>query len=152
MELRGKRAYTREPTIGGTFKPPYGYIYLHELKIGSQMNVKLFFGLLFLGILTRLFGLRRLFLRLLALLRLLTLFLWLLLGLFLWLLGLFLWLLGLFLWLLLGLFLWLLLSLLLRLLSLLRLLVLLSVTPNHIPQSPRGVPQHPQWSHSKYPP
>ena len=130
MELRGKRAYTREPTIGGTFKPPYGYIYLHELKIGSQMNVKLFFGLLFLGILTRLFGLRRLFLRLLALLRLLTLFLWLLLGLFL----------------------WLLLSLLLRLLSLLRLLVLLSVTPNHIPQSPRGVPQHPQWSHSKYPP
>lgn len=145
MELRGKRAYTREPTIGGTFKPPYGYIYLHELKIGSQMNVKLFFGLLFLGILTRLFGLRRLFLRLLALLRLLTLFLWLLLGLFLWLLGLFL-------WLLLGLFLWLLLSLLLRLLSLLRLLVLLSVTPNHIPQSPRGVPQHPQWSHSKYPP
>ena len=122
MELRGKRAYTREPTIGGTFKPPYGYIYLHELKIGSQMNVKLFFGLLFLGILTRLFGLRRLFLRLLALLRLLTLFLWLLL------------------------------SLLLRLLSLLRLLVLLSVTPNHIPQSPRGVPQHPQWSHSKYPP
>ena len=94
------------------------------------MNVKLFFGLLFLGILTRLFGLRRLFLRLLALLRLLTLFLWLLLGLFL----------------------WLLLGLLLRLLSLLRLLVLLSVTPNHIPQSPRGVPQHPQWSHSKYPP
>ena len=88
--MRGKRAYTREPTIGGTFKPPYGYIYLHELKIGSQMNVKLFFGLLFLGILTRLFGLRRLFLRLLALLRLLTLFLWLLLGLFLWLLGLFL--------------------------------------------------------------
>ena len=122
MELRGKRAYTREPTIGGTFKPPYGYIYLHELKIGSQMDLTLFFGLLFLGILTRLFGLRRLFLRLLALLRLLTLFLWLLL------------------------------SLLLRLLSLLRLLVLLSVTPNHIPQSPRGVPQHPQWSHSKYPP